>query len=88
MTEKEFNALSRPELNAIATERGLEAESYNNRDAVRAAILEDGYELAPEEETPQAPATETKKASKSSTPAEQQPGHPVRFDESGNPVYK
>lgn len=83
MTEAEFNKLSRPELNELATEQGLDPEQYGNKDEVKAGIVESGYEF--DEETNDNEAGSASDSSEAE--ALEQPGHPVKFDETGNPVY-
>ncbi len=83
MTEAQFNKLSRPELNALATDEfELDAEQFGNKDEVKEAILEAGIEF----DEP-APEEDKESVAPSAPVANELPGHPVRFDESGNPVY-
>jgi len=81
MTQEELVKLSRAELNEKATAKGLDPEQFNNKGEVIEALLDENSDKAKDDSPEQATKTDDSKG-------QQLPGHPTRFDESGNPIYK
>jgi len=76
----DLTILSRAELDTMAVNVGLDPKQYGNKTQVIDALEDEGSETT-ETTDATAPEKTTKKASS------QQDGHPVLFDETGNPIY-
>ena len=90
MTEAVFSKLSRPELNELAeNDFNIDAEVLPNRGAVQDAIREAGIEFdepVKEDNNNDADSDSVQEAP-NATEATERPGHPVKFSNTGTPVY-